>query len=95
MHRSSVDLPLPGRADQADDLVLGDLEVDPLEHLERPNDLCRPSIRRASGSHPGRRAAGVDHRRASRHRLAAAERAALLARDQPVDEPGHAGSSAG
>ena len=32
--RRSVDLPGAGRADEAHDLVLGELEVDPAEHLE-------------------------------------------------------------
>ena len=32
MHRSSVDFPEPGRADQDDDLVFGDVEVDAVEH---------------------------------------------------------------
>ena len=39
MHRRSVDFPEPGGADQADDLVVGDLEVDPAQDLELAEPL--------------------------------------------------------
>src|SRR5436190_9939815 len=35
-------LPGAGRADQADDLVVGDLEVDASQHFERPEGLVQP-----------------------------------------------------
>ena len=76
MHRRSVDLPTAGRADQADDLVLGDVEVDAPGGPRADRRTCAgPSIRRALASTV----------------VIAADRrsAALLAPDEPVDEPGH------
>ena len=63
MQRSSVDLPRPGRADEADDLVLGDLEVDPVEDHEPAERLVQALDRR--------RRAGV---RAARRVIARASR---------------------
>ena len=53
--RRSVDLPEPGRADQADDLVLGEREVDPAQHLELAERLVHalePQSRRLQAPRP-------------------------------------------
>ena len=45
----------PGRADEADDLVLGDVEVDAAQDLERRRTTCgAPRSRSAVGGHRAR-----------------------------------------
>ena len=79
--RRSVDLPRPGRADEADDLVL----ARPRGRSRRgprsvPNDLRRPG--RCAAPEPPGRAADRGHGRGVRHRAAAEARARSRATSQ-------------
>ena len=65
MQRRSVDLPEPGRADQRDRLVLGDLQVDALQDLELAERLGDAADLDDGRAHP-RALSGESHQSSRR-----------------------------